>query len=88
MDLIRRKLIVGERLGMVPPGSPMVPLQRDLYHQQKILELPPDPEPTALKLDLREERDLARSHLLHRLRLLDIPWGTLKRMTRAAKPHL
>lgn len=79
LDLIRRKLIVGERLGMVPPGSPMVPLQRDLYHQQKVLELPPDPEPVALQLDLREERDLARSHLLHRLHLLGIPWGTPRR---------
>jgi hypothetical protein len=75
MDLIRRKLIVGERMGMVPPDTPMVPLQRDLLRLQKELDLIPDPEPAPLKLDLRQELDLARSHLLHRLRLLGIPWG-------------
>ncbi len=75
MSLIRRKLIVGERMGMVPPNTPMVPLQRDLLRLQRELALHPDPEPVALALDLRGELDLARSHLLHRLRLLDIPWG-------------
>ncbi|MDX1415116.1 MAG: DUF5682 family protein [Candidatus Promineifilaceae bacterium] len=80
LKLIRRKLIVGERLGMVPPGSPMVPLQRDLYQQQKILELPPNPETTTLQIDLRDELGLARSHLLHRLNLLSIPWGIPKRV--------
>ncbi len=75
MSLIRRKLIIGERMGLVPPGTPMVPLQRDLLRLQKELQLHPDPEPNLLKLDLRQELDLARSHLLHRLRLLNIPWG-------------
>jgi hypothetical protein len=75
MTLIRRKLIVGERMGLVPPDTPMVPLQRDLLRLQKELGLFPDPEPVALKLDLRQDLDLARSHLLHRLRLLGIPWG-------------
>ncbi|MFN2142715.1 MAG: DUF5682 family protein [Candidatus Promineifilaceae bacterium] len=80
MDLIRRKLIVGERMGMVPPDTPMVPLACDLLRLQKELELFPEPEPLPLKLDLRQEVDLARSHLLHRLRLLGIPWGEPGRM--------
>ena len=86
LDLIRRKLIVGERMGMVPPGSPMVPLQRDIYQHQKNLDLPPDPEPQVLKIDLREERDLACSHLLHRLHLLGIPWGSFKRQRGVQNP--
>ncbi len=78
MQLIQRKLTVGERMGMVPPDTPMVPLQRDLYRLQRQLNLEPDPNAQPLHLDLREETDLARSHLLHRLNLLKIPWGQLK----------
>ena len=80
MIQIRRKLIIGERMGMVPPDTPMVPLQRDLLRLQKELQLLPEPEPAPLKLDLRQEVDLARSHLLHRLNLLGIPWGSQGRL--------
>ncbi len=75
MKLIRRRLIVGERMGMVPPDVPAVPLQRDLSAQQARLDLPPEPEARPLALDLRQETHLERSRLLHRLNLLDIPWG-------------
>lgn len=80
LDLIRRKLIVGERMGMVPPDSPMVPLQHDIYRLQKELALPPDPEPKPLSIDLREEQGLQRSQLLHRLHILGIPWGAIRRL--------
>jgi len=75
MQLIRRRLIVGERMGLVPPDAPAVPLQRDLRVQQTRLRLRPEPEPSTLKLDLRQETHLERSRLLHRLGLLDIAWG-------------
>jgi hypothetical protein len=75
MALIRRRLIVGERMGVVPPDVPAVPLQRDLRDQQTRLRLRPEPEPSTLRLDLRQETHLERSRLLHRLDLLDIPWG-------------
>jgi hypothetical protein len=75
MDLIRRRLIVGERMGILPPGVPLVPLQRDLYDQQQQLRLWPEAEKSTLALDLRESLHLSRSHLLHRLELLEIPWG-------------
>ena len=76
MGLIRRRLVVGERMGIVPPDVPAVPLQHDLRAQQIRLRLSPEPEPSPLLLDLRQETDLARSRLLHRLTLVDIPWGT------------
>ncbi|MDR3621682.1 MAG: DUF5682 family protein [Paludisphaera borealis] len=75
MRLIRRKLIVGERLGAVPEETPSVPLQQDLNRLQKRLRLPPDPAQTTKTLDLREPTDLERSRLLHRLSLLSIDWG-------------
>lgn len=44
-----------------------------------------DPEPSDLDLDLRQEIDLERSHLLHRLRILEVPWGKLSRGDRRAR---
>lgn len=76
MRIIGEKLIVGSRLGEVPADAPMVPLQRDLAAQQKSLRLKVSADDTLLDLDQRKEIDLARSRLLHRLRLLDIGWGT------------
>jgi hypothetical protein len=75
--LIQRRLIVGQRLGQVPDAVPMVPLQRDLTALQKSLRLKVSADESMLDLDQRKEMDLARSRLLHRLRLLGIEWGTL-----------
>ncbi|HEX6524185.1 MAG TPA: DUF5682 family protein [Streptosporangiaceae bacterium] len=75
--LIQRKLVVGERLGAVPSATPMVPLQQDLQRQQRSLRLRPEATSRDYDLDLRKPNDLARSHLLHRLGLLDVRWGTI-----------
>jgi len=76
VELIQRRLVLGERLGAVPPATPMVPLQRDLQEQQRHLRLRPEAEPRDYDLDLRKPTDLGRSHLLHRLTLLGVAWGT------------
>ena len=78
MRLIHEKLVVGERLGEVPADTPMMPLQQDLEKLQKKLRLKPSAVENDLELDLRKEIGLARSYLLHRLTLLDIPWGKFK----------
>ncbi len=75
MQLIHQKLIVSERLGQIPAETPLIPLQQDLQKLQKRLRLKPEANERLLTLDLRKEIDLARSHLLHRLTLLGIPWG-------------
>lgn len=75
LRLIERQLIVGDKLGMIPEAAPTVPLQRDLEQQQKSLRLKPEAAQKVLDLDLRQANDLARSHLLHRLRLLEIGWA-------------
>ena len=76
MTLIRDQLEIGERLGAVPDETPTVPLHRDLTALQRRLRLPPGAEIRILDLDLRKDTDRARSHLLHRLALLGIAWGT------------
>jgi hypothetical protein len=77
MQVIHERLIIADRLGQVPPETPMVPLQQDLQAQQKRLRLKPDPIAKELVLDLRNATDLARSQLLHRLGLMGIDWGNL-----------
>lgn len=85
LRLIEDQLIVGDRLGSVPPDVPVVPLQRDLERLQKSLRLKPEATQRSLDLDLRQPGDLARSQLLHRLNLLDLPWGTLGKLGRSAR---
>ena len=75
LRLIERQLIVGEALGEVPSDTPTVPLVQDLARQQKKLRLKVQPEQLELTLDLRQDNDLARSALFHRLTLLGIPWA-------------
>lgn len=75
MQLIRRKLVIGDRLGQIPDEAPVAPLQQDLARQQKRLRLPVSADERDYDLDLRKELDLDRSHLLHRLCLLGVRWG-------------
>ncbi|MBS1796700.1 MAG: hypothetical protein JSS81_22910 [Acidobacteria bacterium] len=79
LRLIGEKLIVGERIGRVPPETPAVPLQRDLQSAQKRLRFPPEAAHKTVELDLRKPNDLERSQLLHRLNLLEVDWGRPQR---------
>ena len=76
LRLIGRRLITGDTMGSVPDGVPAIPLQRDFEKQRKRLRMKQEALRKTLDLDLRKPTDLERSHLLHRLRLLDIDWGT------------
>jgi hypothetical protein len=62
----------------VPDDVPTVPLQRDLAALQKSLRMKVSADSEILDLDQRKQMDIARSHLLHRLSILNIPWGTLE----------
>jgi Family of unknown function (DUF5682) len=75
VQLVNRRLVVGERLGTVPEDTPGAPLVRDLAATQRRLRLAPDARSKDIDLDLRRDVDAQRSRLLHRLRLLDVPWG-------------
>ncbi|MEL7358182.1 MAG: DUF5682 family protein [Cyanobacteria bacterium J06560_6] len=76
LKLIHRQLIVSDRIGQVPENTPLIPLQQDLQRLQKRLRMKPEATEKLVTFDLRKPTDLARSHLLHRLRLLNIYWGT------------
>ena len=76
LRLVHESLVVGRELGTVPDGAPVVPLAADLARQQRSLRLKPAASAATVVLDLRRDSQLARSVLLHRLRLLDVDWGT------------
>jgi len=78
MQLIQRKLIIGDRMGQVPADCPMVPLYQDLVSTESRLRFARQMSPSEHDLDLRQPTDLARSQLLHRLLALGIPWGKLE----------
>lgn len=76
LRLVDDELVVGEALGAVPPEAPTVPLEADLRAQLRALRMKQEASARTLDLDLRKERDIAKSQLLHRLRLLGVHWGS------------
>ncbi|GJM31633.1 MAG: hypothetical protein DHS20C18_06340 [Saprospiraceae bacterium] len=90
MKLIHNALVIGEKVGHVPPEIPVIPLQKDLESLIKKTRMSKywgNTEVQWLKatannprggIDLREEADLMKSHLLHRLNILGIEWGTIR----------
>ncbi len=77
MQLIARKLIVGEVLGHVPDEAPTMPLLQDLQRESKRLRLAFAVDEQVLELDLRKPNDLDRSRLFHRLNVLGVAWATV-----------
>ncbi len=85
MEIINKKLIIGDRIGKVSPKIPLIPLQQDLEKSIKSARLSKEKvsvEAIDKKLDLRTASNLAASHLLHRLQLLGIHWGKQKKTSR------
>lgn len=75
---IEERLIVGNKMGKIPKGLQPVPLQHDLEKNVKSARLTKEfqsSEKSDKVFDLRKESNLMASRLLHRLNLLDIPWG-------------
>jgi hypothetical protein len=80
MRLVRDRLIVGRVMGETPADAPLAPLAADLDAQTRRLRLKRETAQRLVDLDLRSATDLARSHLLHRLAILEIPWGRLEQV--------
>jgi hypothetical protein len=75
MEFLARELLVGERMGTVPDSVPEPALSADLRAEQKRLRMKVEASQRTLDLDLRNENDLERSRLLHRLNILRVHWG-------------
>ncbi|WP_431967737.1 DUF5682 family protein [Nocardia sp. bgisy134] len=75
VHVVTTELVVGEALGAVPENAPTVPLDADLRARVRRLRMRLEPTARTVDLDLRKERELERSRLLHRLRLLGVEWG-------------
>jgi Family of unknown function (DUF5682) len=76
-DQIATELLIGSGVGAIPADTPLAPLLEDLQRQQRLTKLKPEALERELAVDLRSDSGLARSTLLHRLNLLDVPWGRL-----------
>jgi len=77
LTLIERKLYIGERVGEIDERVPQMPLVRDLTIWQKRTRLKPEDIDQELRVDLRTDAGLLKSTLLHRLLLIQVPWGQL-----------
>ena len=87
LAVIHEQLTIGTTVGFVPPGVTTVPLVEDLNRELKSTRMAKFWETAGEhylkatkqnprgKIDLRTPNDLRKSHLLHRLNLLDIKWG-------------
>ena len=82
LQVVTRRLVIGERLGAVDDDVPLMPLAADLLRRQKAVRLKAESLERELAVDLRSESGLARSTLLHQLRLIDVPWGSLREARR------
>ncbi len=76
LQLIRRELLIKDRLGEVPPTVPTLPLIQDVQAQQKRLRMAVRADTLDIDLDLRQPAHLEKSVLLHRLAMLGIAWGS------------
>lgn len=75
LSLIENKLLIGEKLGQVPPDIPGTPLTNDTLRQTQKLRLKQEALSKTLELDLRKPLDLERSYFLNRLNILNVAWG-------------
>jgi hypothetical protein len=76
-ETVAPALLLGDAVGEVPANAPLAPLIEDLQREQRRVRLRPEALDRELALDLRSESGLDRSTLLHRLTILDVPWGHL-----------
>jgi hypothetical protein len=75
LAMLERELFIGNRVGEIGARTPQNPLVRDLAAWQRKTHLKPQDVEAEIKLDLRSDAGLLKSTLLHRLNLINVPWG-------------
>jgi hypothetical protein len=74
---LEKEILQGNQVGTIPENAPLIPLVEDLQRLQKKNKLKPEALEKEISLDLRADAGLGKSTLLHRLSILDVPWGRL-----------
>jgi hypothetical protein len=77
-ELIRKRVVIGQKSGKVPEKLTRVPLQKDFEKKVKSARLSPalkSAEAVTKEFDLRKPTQLLASKLLHSLMVLEVPWG-------------
>lgn len=72
-----KRLLIGERVGSVPPAAVQPPLQAEFYRLAHELRLPIKDDPIDLRLNLAEPHAVQQSIFLHRLSVAKIPFADL-----------
>ncbi len=87
MKLIEETLVIGKKIGQVANDIPLVPIQEDLEKYPSIKnkngqlhKTYTSKEDSRLELNIRVDSNLNASLLLHRLNILDIPWGKMAKV--------
>ncbi|MDR2565808.1 MAG: DUF5682 family protein [Bifidobacteriaceae bacterium] len=75
---IEEELLLGGEVGRAPSGVPLAPLIGDVVKAQRAARLKPEALERELPLDLRSDAGQRRSLLLHRLNVLEVPWGVIE----------
>ena len=79
LPLVVDELVVGDAIGEVPPEAPAGAAgPRPGRRASGRPGSKPEADDRTVELDLRTPNGLRRSHLLHRLVALGVPWGTLE----------
>jgi len=76
LALVQAQLISGTLMGQVPSDELNHPIVRDFERENKRLRLKLSDQPSTTRLDLRKALHQDKSAYLHRLGLLNIPWGS------------
>ncbi len=92
LQTIEQALVIGDKIGKIKSDKlPLVPLQKDIdkaIKSARLTKYRTTSETNWLKatstnprggIDLREESDRLKSQLLHRLFILNIPWGEVQK---------
>jgi hypothetical protein len=72
-----KRLLIGERVGSVPPTVIQPPIQAEFYRLTHELRIPVKDDPTDLRLNLAEPHAVQQSIFLHRLLVAKIPFADL-----------
>lgn len=75
LQLVSDRLIIGNKLGKVPPEAGQSPLEQNVAAEMKRLRMAIKADAESIELDLRKDLHLERSKMLHRLALLGVHWG-------------